>query len=225
MIDIKSLILDSGGLCAPLCAHDTSSADLAADVAVAIEAHAPQISVAADAVGVVWPWIEEHDIKIMARFAVPDGDTWDVRISEFAMRVNAAFKSGAAGAQIFVRGGDIAAFCDALRPIRDDLFFNRELCIALDMSDVNSMEWENIFRMLARVRADSVLFTLAHGAGGKSDYVGWLYGMLSAMNESVWDGALRFAVGNNPTRIEQAQRLTGAMRANKLEEMIIFVNN
>lgn len=224
-MDTKSLILDGEGLYAPMCGTGGASADLAASVSLALDANAAQISVMPSDVGVVWPWIEGGNLKIAARFSLSGDGDWDARMSDFATRVNAAFKCGAAAAQVFVRASELDAFCDALAPIRDDLFFNRELCIAIDLGDVSSDAWAPVFATLARVRADSVLFTLTRDTGDKSDYVGRLYGMLNTLDEALWDGQLRFAVGTNPVRIEQAKLLTQALRSKKLAKMIIFVNN
>lgn len=225
MMNNDSLLLKLAGAGAPLCAANIASTDLAAVTQTAIEAGARYMSVAPSGVEILWPWVEKTNIKIAARFTPAADGAWDECISDFSANVNAAFKRGAHTAQVFVRASELENFVTALRPIRDDLFFCRELEIAIDLSEIDFDDWGMVFGALARIGANSLLIALTRDAGDKSDFVGRIYGMFGAINEIGWGGALHFALGLNQTRIEQVQRLAGAMCPNALANMIFFVNN
>ena len=107
--------------------------------------------------------------------------------------------------------------------IRDDLFFNRELVIGLDIGDIDSDDWENLFHELKRINASAVMFVLTKDFGKKSDFVGRVYGILNAW-DSEFNGALHFALENRPERIDQAQRLVESIRPELVKNLRFFVN-
>ena len=223
MMDTTDFLKKLNGAAAVMCVRDADTGDLVRGVEAAIESAARFISVDASAVDTVWPWLENTGVEIVARFTCPTDDTWDARISDLAGRVSCAFKRGAVGAQIFMRTAQLDGFADALRPIRDDLFFNRTLSVALDLGECDYTSLPQIWDSLARVRADSLLLTLTRDAGDKSDFVGRVYSMLET--RGTWHGDLHFALGANMTRIEQVQRLVAAMQKERLAKILFFVNN
>ena len=223
MIDIRSFCEQMNGAAAPMCARDADTGDLVHAAQIAMETHARRISVDAAAVSTVWPWLENSGVKISARFAPTTATAPDARISDLAARINAAFKQGADAAQVFVNVHALDTFVDDMRTIRDDLFFNRHLSVALDLGACNALDWAGVFDALGRVRADSVLFTLTNDTGDKSDFVGRVYSMLAT--DTLWRGQLHFALGRNLSRIEQVVRLTRAMRPERLAGEIFFINN
>ncbi|MBR4860531.1 MAG: hypothetical protein IKV10_04480, partial [Alphaproteobacteria bacterium] len=112
---------------------------------------------------------------------------------------------------------------DQVAIIRDDLFFNRELVIGLDIGDIDSDDWANLFNELKRINASAVCFVLTKDMGKKSDFVGRVYGMLNAW-DSEFSGALHFALENRPERIDQARRLVESIRPELAKDLRFFVN-
>ena len=210
------------GTAALMCARDADTGDLVRAVQIAIDNSVRQISVEASAVSVVWPWLENTDIEIAARITPDMTDAVDACISDLSVRVKKLFKQGASTAQIFVRRDSLALFADAIAPIRDDLFFNKKLSVALDLADCAG-NWGAVFDALHMMRADSVLLTLTRDSGDKSQFVGWIYDLMQTTCQ--WHGALHFALGKNPMRIEQVQRLARAMKKEALAKSLFFVNN
>ena len=222
MMDMTNVFEKLGAAGAPMCARDADSGDLIRAVQIAIDAKSRCISVDAAAVPVVWPWLENTDIDIAARITpLADGDA-DTCMSDLAGRIKKVFKQGASTVQIFINRAELDAFADAVAPIRDDLFFNRKLSVALDLSECNG-DWGAVFDALMRAGADSVLLTMTRDAGDRSDFVGRIYGLMQMRHP--WRGALHFALGKNPARIEQVQRLATVMHKESLAGLLFFVNN
>ncbi len=194
-------------LCAWVSA-DAAGADLAKVAEHAIADKMPLISVAPGALGTIWPWLEKEPVKIMARFyyTPPEMD-----ISELARTINAAFKNGADGAQIFLSVKDLDGFVGDIKSIRDDLFFNRYLSVGIDIGEIAACDWERIFMSLREIRASSVIFALTRDAGDKSDFVGRIYGMLDAFDKK-FTGDVHFVLGKNFERSNQTLRLIHKMQ-------------
>ena len=49
---------------------------------------------------------------------------------------------------------DFEQFMDLFAKIRDDLFFGHDLCVMMDVNDVDVNNWDMIFEKLRDVRAD-----------------------------------------------------------------------
>lgn len=225
MIDTGFLFNELDGRVCLWCAADAVGTDLAAMTERAVDGHMPIISVAPDAVATVWPWLEKTSVRIFSRFYL-DGFTVSsagAAVSDLAVRINASFRRGAAGAQIFVRYRDLNSLVDMMRPVRDDLFFNKDLSIGVDIGDVNPCDLGAMFEMLRRINASSVVFANARDKGAKSDFVGRVYGLLGAWPTD-WDGGLDFAFGDNAMRIEQAWRLVTSVRPQLMERTRFFIN-
>lgn len=215
--EITSLVNDTRRNLGIWCAGAEDSADLARFADVAVSAGAGMISVAPAAVRVVWPWLEKHAIKIIPRFYF--GGTHaptDADMSQLAVDINMSFKHGASGASVFVSQKNLEILVNALHVVRDDLFFNKELIIGLDIGDIDASDWENIFECLMRIRANGVMLALTRDRGDKSDFVGRLYGALDAWNPGFF-GDVYWMVGANPMRSEQVIRLTTDMCPHLLE--------
>lgn len=223
MIDSDSFFQDWGAVLAAWCGQVQDAGDLARMAQYAVEHQMRMVSVAPDDVEVLWAWLENMPIKIVARFYLPARASRDVnKISELSMRINTAFKQGASGAQIFMRAADLHAFADEIAMVRDDLFFNKDLSIGLDISDVDASQWPVVFDALRRVRATSLTLVLARDTGNKSDFVGRVYGVLNAWENLNCD--LHFVPGNNTMRIEQAGRLIQKMQPALACGMRMFIN-
>ena len=223
MIDTKTFLSEIQARVGIWCSADTDGADLARMVQCATEWNADVLSVLPDAVPVVWPWIEEKPISLLGRFYVNDDKIDENVMSDLTVRINSSFKQGARGAQVFVRYKHLRPMIDQVAIIRDDLFFNRELVIGLDIGDIDSDDWANLFCELKRINASAVCFVLTRDTGKKSDFVGRVYGMLNAWN-SEFSGALHFALENRPERIDQARRLVESVRPELLSGLRFFVN-
>lgn len=221
MINKDNVFDGAGGAMCLWCGAGADGADLAAAAECIASVGGAMISVAAPSVGVLWPWLEKTNVKIMARFYLESAD--DAALADFTRRAAAAFKQGASGAQVFLRVRDLAAFADALHLIRDDLFFNKDLSVGLDIGEIDAALWGAVFDALEKLRADSVLLALTVDRGNKSDFVGRVYGMLDTWRDT-WGGAVHWALGNNFTRIDQARRLGERMRPALAARAMFFLN-
>ncbi len=212
MIEITDMVDDVARQTGLWCPATDDAVDLARMADLVVSNNMGMISVGTSAVATVWPWLEGKNIKILPRFYVGAGHSIrDADMSELAVNINAAFKRGASGAIIFVDMACLSDFVDMLRVVRDDLFFNKELAIGLNINEIGVDDWGRVFDAVARVRADSLVLALTKDTGEKSDFVGRVYGMLGAIADGT-DFDICWVVGANPMRLEQVMRLTAAMR-------------
>lgn len=224
MID-KSMIFDMVGTNAGLwCGADMDATDLADAVHCADVQKLPMISVVPNMVQTVWPWVEDNNIKIMSRFYLDGRKITEKQISDITVRINTSLRQGANGAQIFLSYGALAGLVEQTHVVRDDLFFNKDLSIGMDVGEIGPFDWADVFANLQKINASSVIFVFTHDTGDKSDFVGRLYGMLNA-----WDAAnkfsLQFAFGPNLLRIEQAMRLVQQMQPGLMGELRFWINS
>ena len=222
MIDIQKILGNSGARASVWCAACSDSSDLARVAEIAIASGAPAISVAPDNIATLWPWLENHNIKIFARFYV-DNVSADA-ISDLAEKIKTGFKHGADGAQIFVRGTELSSLLEQLRMIRDDLFFNKDVVIGLDICDIGPFDWRAIFAALGTMRVNGIMLALVHDDGDASDFVGRVFACLGAWPDGM-NAELQFAAGLTPNRIEQAIRLTQTMQPDMLSRCMFFVGD
>ena len=221
MIDKDNILGGIGFNMAMWCPAGLDSADLSHVVEQVIATDTHAISVAPDSVPIVWPWLENNSVQIFSRFYmdVVSADT----VSDLTEKINSVFKQGADGAQIFIRFKDIDAFVSQLYMIRDDLFFNKDLIIGIDICDVGPFDWGHLFSGLKKIRANGVMLALSRDTGDRSDFVGRIYAALNAW-DGEYDGKLQFAVGLNPTRIDQVVRLTRLIQPNLCKNTMFFVS-
>ena len=223
MID-KSVIFDLVGTKAGLwCGADMDATDLADAVHVADVQKLSVVSVAPNMVQTVWPWVEGNNIKIMSRFYLGGKKITEEQISDITVRINTSLRQGANGAQIFLSYNALAGLVEQTHVVRDDLFFNKDLAIGMDINEIGPFDWGDVFENLRKINASSVIFVFARDAGDKSDFVGRLYGMLNA-----WDAtnkfSLQFAFGPNLVRMEQTMRLVQQMRPDLMTGLRFWVN-
>ncbi len=216
MIDAESILDNVKNHIALWCGGGEET-DLAASAFVAMDQNVDMVSVLPGAVATLWPWLERTRIKIMARFYVGAGGD----VSDLSRRINMTFKSGAHGAQVFLSRNDLDNFVDELHLIREDLFFNHDLAIGLDVSEINSDDWVHVFDALNKIRANSLILVLPRDDGDRSDFVGRIYAAMNAWG--MFGGALHFALGANFIRIDQAARLVSDMQPVLYERMRFFV--
>lgn len=213
-IDVKNVAL--------WCGAGADATDLARAADGAIANKLKMISVAPDAVGIVWPWLENKRIKIFARLYLEYDDADG--ISEIAEKINSVFKSGADGVQVFVNLESLSSFVSQLYLIRDDLFFNKDLIIGLDISTVEPCDWAGVFSELKKIRATGLMLALTRDTGNKSDFIGRVYAALNAWGDD-YAGGLQFAFGLSQERMEQIMRLVQSVRPKLWSKTAFFVND
>lgn len=224
MIDTDSFFDEISANMAMWCDGGRDTGELARVASSSVAHDMPVISALPDDVAMLWTWLEKTPARIYARFYLPVRGGRDVgAISDLSARINAAFKQGAHGAQIFMRAADLDDFAEQIGVVRDDLFFNRELAIGIDISEVGPFEWSAVFDALRRLRAGALVLVLARDGGDKSDFVGRMYAVLRAAGDIKCD--LHFVLGNNPLRMEQAARLVRGMRPALAGGMRMFVRS
>ncbi len=219
MIDAETILDGVGKHTALWCAGGGEETDLAVAAHVVMGHGMDMISVTPAAVGVLWPWLEKVRVKIIPRFYVAG----DVDMSDLSCRINAAFKSGAHGAQVFLSRRDLDKFVDELHVIRDDLFFNHVLSIGMDVGEIDADDWGTVFGLLNKIRANSLVLALPHDDGDRSDFVGRIYAAMNAWG--AFRGALHFALGQNVIRIDQAMRLVQDIQPRLYESVRFFIPN
>lgn len=223
MID-KSVIFDAIGSGVALwCATDMDATDLADAVQFANARQLSDISVAPNMIQTVWPWLEGRPVKIMTRFYLEQKKITEEHVSDITVRINSALRQGANGAQVFVDVDALGDLVEQTHVVRDDLFFNKDLSIGLDIGDIGPFDWSNVFANLRKINASSVVFAFTQDTGDKSDFVGRIYAMLNA-----WDLQnkfnLHFAFGPNFMRIEQAQRLVQQVRPMLMDGLRFWIS-
>ncbi len=224
MIDTDSFFDEISANMAMWCDGGRDTGELARVASSSVAHDMPVISALPDDVAMLWTWLEKTPARIYARFYLPVRGGRDVGvISDLSARINAAFKQGAHGAQIFMRAADLDDFAEQIGVVRDDLFFNRELAIGIDISEVGPFDWPAVFDALRRLRAGALVLVLARDGGDKSDFVGRMYAVLRAAGDIKCD--LHFVLGNNPLRMEQAARLVRGMRPALAGGMRMFVRS
>lgn len=202
----------------------TDMSDLAVATDVVLESGVSLISVPCVATGEIWPWVEKNNIKIVNRFdfSIAKGsDVIDV-ISGLAKSVTESFKSGAVGAQVFVHFSDIAQFCDAMKPVRQDLFFDKNFSVAIDIDEMRGQSWNAFFDALREIRPDEILITAKGDSfDANSDFVGLVFDMLNNWN---LDSDLHVWFGKNMFRVSQVLRLCQKIKPDLVQNMRVFVN-
>ncbi len=223
MINKNDFLNNLHGNVALWCGADADSGDLARVAETVIQKKIKLLSVAPNAIHVVWPWVENINTKIITRFYFADKKITEAEISQITENINTAFKQGAYGAQVFLQYVALHDLVAQTHVIRGDLFFNKDLTIGLDINEIDSCDWESLFENLRKINASALLLVLSKDAGDRSDFVGRIYGMLDNWNpENKFD--LHFAFGPNFQRIEQTKRLINALRPELIKGMKFFIN-
>lgn len=178
------------------------------------------VSVGADDVKKIWPWLENSGVKILSRFLVDEGGKIDDVISGFAKMVTDVVRHGADGVQVFIPCSCLGEFVRELEAIRDDLFFDKILSVGLDIEDVVGGDWLDIFAELARICPGSILICGDRtGFDAKSDFVGRIYDMLKKWN---LDSDINMMFCGNMLRVAQVIRLVRGIRPELNEKMRVF---
>lgn len=223
MIDKNILFDDFPSNVALWCGANTDNGELARVAEMVIQKKIPVVSVVPDSVDVIWPWLEQVDVHIFTRFFIANKKISEQQISDLTMNINMAFKSGAYGAQVFLPYTALPGLVEQTHVVRDDLFFNKSLSICLDINEVDSCDWNNLFQNLQKINASALTLVLTKDMGDKSDFVGRIYGLLDVWNtENNFE--LHFILGHDFCRIEQVLRLIKSMQPSLMAKTKFFIN-
>lgn len=223
MIDKSIILKQIEGQEALWCGAGMEGGDLARAVEVLETKSMRLVSVVPDSVMTIWPWLERTDVKIFARFYFPDKRISEKQVSDVTVRINDSFKRGAHGAQVFLPYVALNSLVEQTHVIRDDLFFDKDLIIGIDICDVEADDWNDLFMNLRKINANAVMFVFTNDMGEKSDFVGRIYGMLNSWSaDNNFD--LHFAFGPNFMRIEQALRLVQSVKPQLNKRLKFWLN-
>jgi len=169
----------------------------------------------------MWTYLEKSKVKIFARHIFETlNKNFDKDVSNLSEKIISDYKQGANGIQIFLKMRDFERFVDLLSIIRDDLFFEHDLCLVLDVQEIGVDNIDLIFTKLNEIRANSFGIYLSEDMGTRSDFIGRIYGMLQNWN---FDGDLHFMLKNNFERIDQTIRLIESLRPELSDRIHFFV--
>jgi len=205
MIEANEIFLDFDPRIALWCDSVGDTNDLAGLANYILENKIDLISVSADIVSFIWTCLEKTGVKILTRYNFTlSQKNMDKYVSDLSEQITKIWKQGANGVQIFLKMKDLQRFVDTFVYMRDDLFFEHDLGIGIDICDIGISDWEFVFDKLRAIRANSLCLTLNEDTGNRSDFVGRIYGMLQK-----WDfnGEIHFVLGNNYDRIDEVIRL------------------
>ncbi|MDR1360952.1 MAG: hypothetical protein LBJ18_01420 [Rickettsiales bacterium] len=240
------------------CPDGSESGDLLRFAENAAANNISVISAAADSAPLLWSWLESYPVQIFARFdfnSAPDA---------LAREINASFKRGSAGAIIEISSENskgqkdkrtngqkeddkcpsvLLSFCPLydfvsdFLPIRNDLFFNKKLFIALDIGSIQPGDWTEIFSQLEKISADGIVLTLSakdKRTKGQKDnkkcpsdhlsicpyFVGQVYGFAESIGN--WIGEIYFDLPDAQQN-QNAFRLLEKMRPDLLPRVRFFI--
>ena len=220
MIEINEVFSDSDKRLAWWCETVADTNDLALMAENVIQEKVRLISVPAENVPLVWTYLEKSDVKILTRFNF-NSQSSDMEIYDLAAKITNVLKKGADGIQIFIKMRDFYDFVEKFSAVRDDLFFQHDLDLVIDTSDLDVNNWEEVFQKLRDVRANALVLTLNEDMGNRSDFVGRIYGMLQHWN---MDGELHFILNNNYDRMDQVIRLVASEKPELSDKLRFFLD-
>ena len=156
MIEINEIFSDSDKRIALWCDVAGDTNDLAMMAENVINENIHVISVSPAMVPLIWPYLEKSGVKILTRYVLNAAKKdMDDEIYKMAENINRVLKQGANGVQIFVNKSELDGFIEHISVVRDDLFFEYDLCVALDIGDINLDDWGHVFQKLRDIRANA----------------------------------------------------------------------
>lgn len=207
------------------CAAAADAGELIRAAEAALRIGARAVAIPAASVGIMWSWLENRKIEILAAisggdFAAknPESDGQRYAAERLTGQIQSVLKKGADGV-ILDAGGNLPKIVSALLPVRDDLFFGKKLIVALNLNAIKPLDWADIFHNLISIGADGVLFD-ARAAKSRKNVAGKIYGMLDN-----WDSGLKAQasfLSDNPGDMGDALRLAGKMKPDVAENMRFF---
>jgi hypothetical protein len=221
MIEANEIFSDSDKRIALWCNEVGDTNDLALLADNVIENKIPLISVPTNNLAFLWTCLENSGVKIFTRhFFETTNRNLDEDVSDFSCQVISDCKNGANGVQVFLKMRDFERFADLLATVRDDLFFEHDLSLVLNIQEINANDWPLVFDKLRQIHADYFGILFNEDMGNRSDFIGRIYGMLENWN---FDGGLHFMLENNFDRIDQVVRLVESMRSDLNDKIHFFL--
>lgn len=221
MIEANEIFSDFDSRLALWCQDVSDTNDMAVLANHIIENHISLISVPSSILSYMWTCLEKSKVKIFTRYIFyPLNKNIDNDVSNLSAKIIADYKNGTNGVQIFVKMRDFEHFIDLVSSIRDDLFFEHDLCLVLDIQDIDVNNWDVIFQKLHDIKANAFGIAFDEDMGLRSDFIGRIYGMLQNWN---FDGNLHLMLKNNYERIDQTIRLVESLRPELSDKLHFFV--
>lgn len=222
MIEMDEIFSDSDKRIAIWCESIDDTNDLAIMCENIVNNNVNLISVAPENVANVWTYLEKKRVKILTRYDFsPATRNIESDMYNLAENIGRVCKSGADGVQIFIKMRDLESFIDMLKIVRDDLFFEHDLSLVMDVQDIDINNLGFVFEKLRDIRANILTLTLNEDMGNRSDFTGRIYAVLQNWN---FDGEIHFILGNNFDRIDQVIRLTEILRPEISDKLRFFLD-
>lgn len=222
MIEINEVFSDSDKRLAWWCENAVDTNDLAKMADDIIQNDIHLISVPPEILPLIWAYLEKSHVKILTRFVFsPKQKNIDSDIYDLAANITNVCKKGANGVQIFVKMRDFDNFIEKISLVHNDLFFEHDLCLVMDVKDLDVNNWQTVFQKLRDVRANALALTLNEDTKNRSDFVGRVYGMLQNWES---DCELHFILNNNFDRMDQVVRLVESEKPELSDRLRFFLD-
>ena len=205
MIDINEIFSDSDKKVALWCDDVVDTADLASVAENIVQSGIDLISVSPNMVQNMWVYLEKKPIKILTHYDfLSNNKNIDEDISDLGKKIKDICKHGADGVQIFIEMKNFEIFVEKILPVKNDLFFEKNFGVYMDIIDIDINNLEKIFQKLNEIGANVFGLTLKEDMGNRSDFVGRVYAILNNWN---FNGELHFLLNNDYERMDQVIRL------------------
>ena len=205
MIDLNEMFSDSNKNVALWCDSVEDVSDIAVTAENIIQMGVDLVSLPPNMVQDMWVYLEKIHVNILTRYNFfSNRKNIDEDITVLAGNIKNICKHGADGVQIFLKMNNFEDFIEKISPVKDDLFFEKDLCVCMDIIDLDVNNLESIFQKLNEIGATAIGLTLNEDTGNRSDFVGRVYAILNNWN---FNGNLHFLLGNDYERIDQVIRL------------------
>jgi hypothetical protein len=169
----------------------------------------------------IWPWIEKQKVRIFNRLNIELDENIDATISSVARKITESFRCGANGIQIMIEPKDLQSFVNSIIPIKNDLFFDRDLVIGMDVNKICTSDWPGVFNLLNQIQSNAILINVPGDKfDASSDFIGRIYAMFENWN---FDGELHLMFGKNMMRYSQVLRLAQKMRPAVATKILAFM--
>ncbi|MBR5904676.1 MAG: hypothetical protein IKZ49_04045 [Alphaproteobacteria bacterium] len=217
----EDIILDSNfdSQLAMWCNRVEDTNDLAGMADKIIQLNVDTISAYFENISDLWPWLENSGIKLYTRFDFAP-TKFESDFNDLIKKINSVCKTGAGGVQIFLNMRNFDRFIDNLSVVRDDLFYNRDLSICVDINEIDINNLAHFFEKLRSVSCSVLGITLNKDTKKKSDFMTRIYALL---NEWDFDGVLHCINIENKLRICQVMRLTETIKPDIYDELRFFI--
>ena len=221
MIEANEIFSENDKRIAILCDGAFDKSDLASIAENIIISGVDLISVVPEMVTDMWVYLEKTPVKILTRYNFDSVlKNMDVNVSDLVKNTTTVFKRGAGGVQIFLKMSVLKDFVEKMLLVRDDLFFDKELCMGFDICDIDVKNVDVLFEKLNEIGAKSFALTLDEDMGNRSDFVGRIYTILQNWN---FKGDIYFLLNNNFDRIDQVIRLIESMKPELSDRVKFFL--